>query len=168
MFRGSSSVYIVNFIEITEETTKINDIKIEILIIFLTLTYDFDPQKNHQFVFRGSSSVYIVNFIVITEETTKIEILLKIGQISEFVVRRTFNPCYPKSTLQYKTPLAMCPVKMKTIWWILFQFCWTNHDLKHSTYLTFVTLTFKIGQKGYWWLLQILWLMYPVNMNMKS
>ena len=57
------------------------DIKIEILIIFVTLTYDLDPKNFHQFVFRGSSSVYIVNFIVITEETTKMKILLKMGKI---------------------------------------------------------------------------------------
>ena len=91
------------------------DIKIEILIIFVTLTYDLDPKNFHQFVFRGSSNVYMVNFIVITEETTKIDFFSKICQISEFIVRRSFNSRCPKGEILLPTRLAMCPEKMKTI-----------------------------------------------------
>ena len=122
------------------------DIKIEILKNSVTLTYDLDPKNFHQFWFRGSSGIYLVNFKVISEELTKIEILLKIGKISELLVKRTFDPRYPKGERLERTHLAMCPEKMKTICWVFFQFCWTNDVFKHSTYLTLVTLTFEKGQ----------------------
>ena len=85
------------------------------MIISVTLTYDLDRNFFHQFQFRGSSSVFLVSFKVISEETTKIEILLKIGKISEILVKRSFDPQYPKGEAQNRTRLAMCPVKIKMI-----------------------------------------------------
>ena len=93
---------------------------------------------------------------MISGETTKIEILPTIGKISEFLVKRSYDPHYPKGEAQNRTLLAMCPRKMRMIHWILFQFCWINHVFKHNTYVTFVTLTFEIGQNKKWWLLYAL------------
>ena len=122
----------------------------------MTLTYDLHRKKIINLDLGGSSSVFLVNCKVISEETTKIEILLKIWKISEFLVKRSFDPRYPKREAQNRTFLAMCPSKMKLIQWIFYQFCWINHVFKHNTYATFVTLTFEIGQNKKWWLLDAL------------
>ena len=76
----------VNFIVITEVVMPIFDIKISILILFLTLTYDLEPNFLVKFQLRGTSSVYIVNFIALAEETTKINFKLKMNKISELLV----------------------------------------------------------------------------------
>lgn len=94
----------------------IYDIKIEILILYVTFTYDLDPRFFCWFQFKGSSGVYIVNFIALAEETTKMKFLLKMDKITKLLVYRIFDPRYPKAITQHKNLLAMCHEEIKGIY----------------------------------------------------